>query len=196
MLISGYPSYFSILLWIVLAESGRKYLSWYSKQETPDVNLEPSSRSDNMSGGKALCWSEVPVVCQTHPLAGPNVACDASHPIALAHRWPAAYVGRAHHWIPNQTLSGVITVRAPNPVWSLALSHFPNSSSATAATRLTICCALLQVCAIPGSPAHHPPPTGWGPEITPPLCSLRPVDHSFGDNNCPWSRLFGGNQTL
>lgn len=39
-----------------------------------------------MSGGKALCWSEVPVVCQIHPLAGPNVACDTSPPITLPYR--------------------------------------------------------------------------------------------------------------
>lgn len=87
------------------------------------MSLELSTGSDNMSGGKALCRTEVPVVCQTHPLAGPNVACDTSHPITLPYRWPAAYVCRVHHWIPNQTLSGVITVWAPNPLWSLALSH-------------------------------------------------------------------------
>lgn len=44
--------------------------SRFSINKTPDVDLELSSRSDNVSGGKAMCWSEVPVVCQTHPLAG------------------------------------------------------------------------------------------------------------------------------
>lgn len=138
--------------------------------KTPDVNLERSSRSDNMSGGKALCWSEVPAVCQTHPLAGPNVACDTSHPITLPYRWPAAYVCRVHHWIPNQTLSGVITVWAPNPLWSLALSHSPtinlmlqphSSRSAMHYCKHVLC---PKDAFIPGSPAHSPP--GWGPEIT------------------------------
>lgn len=134
------------------------------------MNLERSSRSDNMSGGEALCWSEVPVVCQTHPLAGPNVACDTSHPITLPYRWPAAYVCRVHHWIPNQTLSGVITVWAPNPLWSLALSHSPtinlmlqphSSRSAMHYCKHVLC---PKDALTPGSPAHSLP--GWGPEIT------------------------------
>lgn len=134
------------------------------------MNLERSSRSDNMSGGKALCWSEVPVVCQTHPLAGPNVACDTSHPITLPYRWPAAYVCRVHHWIPNQTLSGVITVWAPNPLWSLALSHSPTINLMlqphSSRSAMHYCKHVLwpKDAFIPGSPAHSPP--GWGPEIT------------------------------
>ncbi len=138
----------------------------YSINKTPDVKLELSSRSDNMSGGKALCWSEVPVVCQTHPLAGSNVACDTSHPITLPYRWPAAYVCRVHHWIPNQTLSGVITVWAPNPLWSLALSHSPtihlmlqpySSRSAMHYCKHVLC---PKDAFIPGSPAHSPQAEG------------------------------------
>lgn len=95
---------------------------------------------------------------------GPNVACDTSHPITLPYRWPAAYVCRVHHWIPNQTLSGVITVWAPNPLWSLALSHSPtinlmlqphSSRSAMHYCKHVLC---PKDAFIPGSPAHPPPP--------------------------------------
>lgn len=36
--------------------------------------------------GEAVCCGEVPVACQTHPLARPNVACDTSHPITPPYR--------------------------------------------------------------------------------------------------------------
>lgn len=159
-----------------------------------------------MSGGKPLYWSEVPVVCQTHPLAGPNVTCDTSHPITRSYRWPAAYVCGVHDWIPNQTLSGAITVWAPNLLWSLALSHSPTihlmlqphiSRSAMPSCKHVLC---PKDAFIPGAPAH--PPQGWRPEITPSLCFLRPVDHFLSlarlntEKDCCWYLLYKRNQIL
>lgn len=146
------------------------------------MSLEPSSGSENMSGGDTLCGSGVPVACQTHPLAGPNVACDTSHPITLPYRWPAAYVCRVHHWIPNQTLSGVITVWAPNPLWNLALSHSttihlmqrPHRLTVLLCTNASMCCVLKMLLFL----VHLYISPGWGPEITLLHCSLRPANHS------------------
>lgn len=89
-----------------------------------------------------------PLVCSAHPVAEANVACDTSHTITLLNRWSVAYVCRVHHWIPNQTLSGAITVWAPNPFWSFALLGSTHSLSDPAAAQLVVsmsaslCCVL------------------------------------------------------
>lgn len=146
--------------------------------------------------------SGAPVVCQTHPPAGPNVACDTSHTITLHYRWPAAYVCRVHHWIPNQTLSGAITVWTPNLLWSLALSHSPRIHVAAAATApLCTTASMGSVLKMLLFLVHlHVPPRlkAWdNPTLF--LQTSEPLSITggvHGDKDCCWSQLFGGNQRL
>lgn len=93
--------------------------------------------ADSSAGDKSVCWKFLQTV--KHIQGQVTVACDTSHPISLPHRWPAAYVCRMHRWIPNQTLSGVITAWEAKLLWRLWNRHPPPINEFDAAASFWLC---------------------------------------------------------